>query len=113
MFEINYCIIPDSTKDVRSRDVLKLSLVASHSNANVTELQQILEALCSSLGINSTIKEKVHPSFIPGRCGSLFFKEKEIGFFGELHPQVLSHWGLEMPASALEMDITELLSLIK
>jgi len=30
---------------------------------------------------------------------------KEVGFFGEIHPQILANWKLEKPIIALEMKI--------
>ena len=54
--------------------------------------------------IEYTIKESIHESFIPGRCAEVLVAGKKVGLFGELHPQVLENWGIEMPIVALELD---------
>jgi phenylalanyl-tRNA synthetase beta chain len=32
-------------------------------------------------------------------------KSKQIGVFGELHPEVLENWGITMPCTAGELDL--------
>ena len=47
--------------------------------------------------------------FIPGRAARVISDGKEIGIFGEVHPQVLESWGCGMPAIMAEFDIDDLL----
>src|SRR3989344_4944477 len=75
LFEINYVIHPDSSKDVLSRDVFKLSSVSCHSGANFTEVKQLLDYLMNCLGLNYSIKEAEHGSFISGRVGKVIRSE--------------------------------------
>ena len=44
-------------------------------------------------------------TFFPGRCAEIHAKEKMIGKLGVLHPDVLTAFELNMPASAVEIDI--------
>uniref|UniRef100_A0A8C6P243 phenylalanine--tRNA ligase n=1 Tax=Nothobranchius furzeri TaxID=105023 RepID=A0A8C6P243_NOTFU len=44
-------------------------------------------------------------TFFPGRCAEIFVCGKSVGRLGVLHPDVISHFELTMPCSALEMDI--------
>ena len=111
LFEISHVTVPDETKDVKSKDLLRLSLVNCHSNANFTEIKQILDFLMDSLEIKYEIKENEHGSFIPGRCCSIYFNKKGICFMGEGHPAVLKNWGLEMPACALELYLNDIFKL--
>jgi phenylalanyl-tRNA synthetase beta chain len=39
-----------------------------------------------------------HPSFHPGKCARVLLGEDQVGFFGELHPQVLEKY--DLPASS-------------
>jgi phenylalanyl-tRNA synthetase beta chain len=50
----------------------------------------------------------VHGSFIEGRCAKTDF-----GFFGEVSPQVLENYGLEVPVSAFEFDLSKLKKCLK
>ncbi len=83
----------------------KIALATSHSNADFTEIKQAADVLLTSLGISYRIEAIQHPSFIAGRVGAVKVDGKQIGIIGELHPSVLASWNLEMPTSALELDL--------
>ncbi len=91
----------------------KLAVALSHSSASFTELKQILVFLFSGFGISFSLEESDHSSFIPGRVAKILVRNKPVGFLGELHPQVLTNWRLEMPVVALELDLTDLFGLLK
>lgn len=78
----------------------KVAGAVSHPKAGYSEMKSIVEGLLSSLGVSRDAKPLGHGSFIEGRCASIGF-----GFFGEIHPAVLSNFGLEMPVTAFEFDL--------
>jgi phenylalanyl-tRNA synthetase beta chain len=43
-----------------------------------------------------------------GRVAEILFKNKKIGFLGEIHPKILRNWKIRMPVALLEMDFDEL-----
>lgn len=45
------------------------------------------------------------PTFFSGRCAELIVRGKSIGFFGVIHPEVLSKFELPNPCAALEITI--------
>ncbi len=90
----------------------KLTIALCNNKANVTEIKQVTDVLTKALGISYEIKERDHKSFIPGRVGSIRIRDVEVGIFGELSPQVLENFGLEMPVAALEISIDELFRLV-
>ncbi len=92
-------------------DYEKIAIVSAHSTADFTEAKQVLEHLMRQLDIKFELKESDMPSFIPGRCASIIVKGKTMGFLGEINPAVLSSWGLEMPAVAVELNLSGLYSL--
>ena len=51
-------------------------------------------------------------SFISGRAGRIKLRDVDIGLIGEVHPQVLSNFTLEMPVAAIELNLSELFRLI-
>ena len=111
LFEINYAVIPDEKIDVKCKDILKLCIASCHYNANFTEMKQVLDNIMDVLGINYEINDADHGSFIHGRAGKISVNKKDVAFIGELHPAVLKNWGLEMPAAALEINLTDLFNL--
>ena len=60
------------------------------------------------LDVKYDIKEQDHPSFIEGRCGKIMVGKKEVGFLGEISPQVLENFELGFPVAALELDLSEI-----
>jgi len=111
IFEINQVIVPDETKDVKCKDVLKLCVVLCHSGANFTEMKQVLEYVMRCLDLKCSLKESEHGSFISGRVARVTVNNKDVAEVGEVHPKVLSNFGLEMPVVVLELDLSELFGL--
>ena len=59
--------------------------------------------MLASVGKECKVKETEHDSFIPGRVGEVFVDGKSVGVVGELHPQVLKNFGVEMPICMFEL----------
>jgi phenylalanyl-tRNA synthetase beta chain len=97
--------------DDRAVDKEKLALVSTHADVTYTELRQVLDGMLAALGIEAKVIEAQHPSFIAGRCAQVMVAGEPVGFLGELHPKVLEHWSLHMPAAAMELDLGKLYGL--
>jgi phenylalanyl-tRNA synthetase beta chain len=105
IFEIGDCINFEENAETKTKTARKLAAVISYDSANLTEIKSIVETVMKDIGNNFTIKEYTHPSFIGFRCGKILVNEKEIGFFGELHPNVLEKWELEKPVIVFEIEV--------
>ncbi len=79
----------------------------AHPKASFSEMKSVLKTLFYELGIELEIKPLTHGSetYIDGRRASIFADGKNIGSFGEVHPQVLNNFNLELPACAFEIYI--------
>jgi len=108
IFEVGYCITHDQQRETKTVDQEKLACVAIHSNASFTEAKSMLDAFLANLGIRCHLRALDHGSFIEGRAGTVLVDTGEVGFIGELHPQVLQNWNLENPAAAFEIDLDKL-----
>jgi len=93
-----------------AKNFVYLAGVKISAKTGFTECKSLVEAIMRNLGIDATIKEKKHDSFIEGRCASIWY-DGEIGYFGELHPMVIINFELEHPIIAFEMNVEKLLSL--
>ena len=49
------------------------------------------------------------PPFMEGRAAEINLNGERIGVMGEIHPEVLEKWGLEMPVTALELYLDKIL----
>jgi phenylalanyl-tRNA synthetase beta chain len=73
------------------------------AKANFTECKSIIEAIFRDLGLDYKISEKNHPAFVQGRSATVLIKDKERGYFGEIHPKTITSFELEHPIVAFEI----------
>jgi len=98
IFELGI-VVDGSLKNKHHLAALKMD-----AKANFTESKSFVGAIMRDCGKKYSIKEKEHPAFVNGRCASVVCDNKEIGFFGELHPKTITQFGLEHPIIAFELQ---------
>src|SRR3989344_2024914 len=91
----------------------RLGIILSHVNANFTEIKQVLDFLLNNLNLKYEIIDADHDSFIQGRAGRILVNDKKLAYIGELNPEVLRNYDLELPCACLEINLTEIFKLIK
>ncbi len=79
-----------------------------YAKAGFNEIKTKLQALCYNFGKELRTAAAGHPSFIEGRCAEVFIGDKKAGIIGEIRPQVLKKWGIDMPIALFELDISSL-----
>ncbi len=89
-------------------DFEKIAAASSHSDANFTEAKQAVEYLFSQIAIKYELKESEKPFFIVGRAATIIVGGLEVGYFGEVKPEVLKKWNIEMPVWTLELNLSKL-----
>jgi phenylalanyl-tRNA synthetase beta chain len=82
-----------------------LGFLSSHTGADYNEAASHTSTLLYYLGRDYSVRETSDPRFIQGRQAALFWGEKKVGIFGEVHPAVLDAFGITMPTVAGEMDL--------
>ncbi|MBT4540337.1 phenylalanine--tRNA ligase subunit beta [Candidatus Woesearchaeota archaeon] len=90
----------------------RLGVASSHQTIDYTEIKQILDYLLRMLNLEFKIIDYEHPSFIQGRVGRVIVNGKKVAIIGEMHPQVLENFELDMPVSAFELNLSELFKLV-
>lgn len=86
-----------------------LGFLAADREAGFNEISSHVSALFYYLSKDYTLEEREDPRFIPGRTAGLLYQGVFVGIMGELHPAVLTNWGIEMPAAACEIDLDALM----
>jgi len=104
IFEIGKTFSKDKS-ETNASEKDKLGIVLCENKITFTDIKQILDSLFLNLNKQYYLEELKHPSFIEGRCGKIIFNEKEIGHIGEINPEVLDNFEIEMPVIALEIDL--------
>jgi len=106
IFEVGQTLETD-TKVVFEKN--KICVTLCHNKVSYTEIGQMLKGFLDTIGAEN-VKLKAHDYnwFIKGRSAKVSFelngKTKE-GFIGEIHPQVLENFNLEMPTAVFELEI--------
>jgi len=111
IFEIGTVFKTDEKQETNIQERFKLAVAISHAKANYTDARQVLDLIINHLEMKAELESLEHNSFITGRAASVKVKGVKIGFLGDIHPEVLQNWNLEMPVVALELDIDELYGL--
>lgn len=111
IFEIGDVAYLDDTKEIKMVTVKKLAAALISSNANLTTIKSIVESFVLNLGFEIELEDYDNPTFIQGRCAK--FTTKAIddkipftlsGYFGEIHPEVLTNFELEYPTVVFEVE---------
>jgi phenylalanyl-tRNA synthetase beta chain len=114
LFEMGNVFKKDMTKSALADEFTRLGIVLAGPSANYTQARQIVDYLLKMLGVESDVVESALGCFLPGRCGRVVLKDgKKVAYIGEVHPQVLENFGMEMPVCAFELNLTELWEVVK
>lgn len=87
------------------RTLQRLGCVAIHPQANFTEIHAIMDAVLRERCIEYTVTESSDTAFIEGRRADVIINGEKAGVFGEIHPEVISNFGLEHPIIGFELKI--------
>jgi len=114
IFEIGDVVHLSKEKPEKTIRKLKLAAASCHTDASYTEMKSIVEELLKNFTVNDwNLREYNSKPFLEGRAAEIVLENLSIGFFGEIHPEVLEEWNLTMPTAALEIDLTAIKSSFK
>lgn len=86
-----------------------LGFLSAAGDMGFNQLNSYISTLFYYLNVEYVMSELVDPRFISGRCGNVVVNGKEVGIFGEVHPEVLESWNITMPTIACEIDLDNFL----
>lgn len=113
IFTIGTIFKQNNKEETNIEENERLAITIANEKTDYTEIKQILDYLLRMLNMRYDIEETEHPSFIPGRVARIKIKDKKIAYIGELSPKVITNWELDLPVTALELNLTELFEAIK
>jgi len=82
-----------------------LAAVSIHPASNFTEIRGVVDAVMRERGLEYTITGTDDPAFLKGRRAALMVDGNEIGTLGEIHPDVLTNFGLQQPTVGFELMV--------
>lgn len=105
IFEIGDVIKLDENQETKTRDVRNLAILLTDRTMGYENVSSILNSLMKNLGVKYELEEMKSEKFVEGRCAYVVVKNKVIGQVGEIYPEVLENFGLEMPVVVLELNL--------
>ena len=102
----------------RSKDGISeswhLGCLLAHSQSSFTEAKMHVESACRIMtGKEVSASEAPHWAFSSGRCALVRMGGRELGHVGELKPEVIEAFGLGVPISGFEIDLSVMHELLK
>ena len=64
-----------------------------------------MDALLRELGWQVEYTAIDHPTFVPGRAAAFCIAGQQVGTLGEVHPEVLTNFGLTYPVALAELTL--------
>jgi hypothetical protein len=99
----------DENNTAHSRWKMGILLVGTEHPFN--NAHTLLDALCYHLRLDYSLRRSDIHALIPGRQMTAHVLDTSIGQFGEVHPEILTNWGLFYPTSFIELDMDFILEL--
>jgi phenylalanyl-tRNA synthetase beta chain len=109
IFEIGKIAYLNDTENYGSSTRQYAGFLHADKDAGFNTAAAQLQTLFYYLSREYDVEVSDDTRFIPGRAAAVLYKEKKIGVFGEIHPEVLENWGVTVPCAAGEIDLDALL----
>ncbi len=103
IFEVGKVVLRDPSDNQGSRTHNTLGFLAADRETGFNEVDAHVLALFYYLSLEPELAPLEDPRFIPGRAAEIRVRGRRVGFMGEVHPQVLESWGIQMPCAAVEL----------
>ncbi len=109
IFEIGKVAFLEPSENTGTKTIQSLGFMTAANNANFNDMASEVSSLLYFLDHKYEVKEVEDPRFIPGRQAAIMVNGKQVGIFGEVHPQVLENWQISVPCVAGELNLEELM----
>jgi phenylalanyl-tRNA synthetase beta chain len=89
------------------REKYMLAVVSTHANANFAEVKSMVDAVLKEMGLaDAEVVDSEDGAFFEhGRRADIQKDGKYMGVFGELHPEVITNFGLDHPVVGFEVEV--------
>jgi phenylalanyl-tRNA synthetase beta chain len=111
VYEVDDVVLIDPATETGARSARRLAVALCHARANFSEVKAVMDSILGNLERDYEIEAGGWDCFIEGRRLIAKAAGEPLCWAGELRPEVLESWELEMPVAALEMDVGRLLEL--
>ncbi|XP_020575781.1 phenylalanine--tRNA ligase beta subunit, cytoplasmic isoform X2 [Phalaenopsis equestris] len=115
IFEVGDIVSLDGTRDVGASNNRRLAALYCNVTSGFEEILGLVMRIMQvvrkphELAADNFIQPSNEPEFFPNRQCFISYKDRQIGAFGVVHPEVLEKFGIPDPCSFVEIDIQALL----
>ncbi len=113
IFEIGTVFRINDDFETKVQENERLAIAFCGNDANFTRVKQALDSLMDALDMKYSIVDTEHSSFIKGRVGRVKVNEEKIALIGEVHPQVLMNWSMDVPVAVIELNVTDIFRIMR
>jgi phenylalanyl-tRNA synthetase beta chain len=99
LFEIDNTVNPQDAAETGADEERNMALVETGRDAGYATARGMMDAVLRELGWKADYQPTDHPMFVPGRAAILNIDGWEAGIVGEIHPEVLTNFGLTHPVA--------------
>jgi phenylalanyl-tRNA synthetase beta chain len=105
LFEMDNVVELDDAAETGATEYRKLAFVEIGRESGYATARSVVDALVRELGWEAAYAPIDHRTFVPGRAASVAVHGKSIGILGEVHPEVLTNFGLTYPVALAELTL--------
>jgi phenylalanyl-tRNA synthetase beta chain len=105
LYEVDDIVVIDPKTETGARTIRRLSIVQCHARANFSDIKALMNSILENLELEAEVKAGGWDCYMEGRRYMATLNGEVFCWAGEIKPEVLDNWILEMPVAALEVDI--------
>jgi phenylalanyl-tRNA synthetase beta chain len=105
LFEIDNVVELDDSAETGAIEQRRMALVETGRESGYATARSVIDSLLRELGWRSDYAAIDHPTFVSGRAATFAVHGKPTGILGEVHPEVLTNFGLNHPVALAEVTL--------
>jgi phenylalanyl-tRNA synthetase beta chain len=105
LFEIDNTAKLDDAAETGAAEERQVAFVEIGRESGYATARSVIDAVLRELGWKAQYAAIDHPTFVPGRVASIDVDGNPIGILGEVHPEVLSNFGLTYPVALAQLTL--------
>jgi phenylalanyl-tRNA synthetase beta chain len=109
IFEVGKTVCRSLSDPSGCETLNQMAWLFAGEEASFSHVYAQLSAFFYYFNLEWQLVEKEDPRFLSGRCALVEIKGQSIGIMGEVHPQVLTNFGITVPCTAVELNLDQLL----
>ena len=98
----------DDAAETGAAEERQVAFVEIGRDTGYATARSVTDAVLRELGWPGEYTASDHPIFVPGRGANLSVDGKPLGILGEVHPEVLTNFGLTNPVALAELTLARL-----